>query len=207
MDTPIPVPLDTGSCTLIQDCGSNEYGREEVEARSMELSPEHLAPGAKKPNEITLYQRLIAALIPEDENEGLFCSGKEDLKYNMYESQFEMEKYPGSDTFCPQMSPNCDFGHPTSNGCDVKSNGRSSYELERSVTSVLDTGIPSYDHLQNALHAVCTEYQYQNMSLNERLLMEVHSIGMYPDLVVCYIFSLGRCLTSLFPSILSAFEF
>ncbi|KAL8456756.1 hypothetical protein ACS0TY_034018 [Phlomoides rotata] len=191
VDTPVPVSLDTGSCTLIPDCGSIECGREDIEAKSVELSPEHLAPGAKKPNEVTLYQRLIAALIPEEENDGLFCSGKEDLKYNVYESQFEMEKYMGSDTFCPQMSPNCDPSEcPTLNGCDVISNRRSCYELERSVTSVPDTGIPSYDHLQNGLHsdllmpgAVCTEYQYHNMSLNERLLMEVHSIGMYPDLV------------------------
>lgn len=193
MDTPAPVPLDSGSCNLMPDCGSNEFGREEIEARTVELSPERLASGAKKPNEISLYQRIIAALIPEEGNQGLFCSEKEDLKYDVYESHFEMEKYMGSDTFCSQMSPSCDpSGCPTANGYDVKSNGRSFYELEHNMISIPETGISSYDHLQNGLHAdqlipstVCSEFQYQNMSINERLLMEVHSIGIYPDLVVC----------------------
>ncbi|KAK6147678.1 hypothetical protein DH2020_018590 [Rehmannia glutinosa] len=192
VDTLAPAPLDAGSCTLIPNgCGSNEFGREETEARSVELSPEHLTPGAKSPDEISLYQRLIAALIPEEGNQLLFCSGKEDLKYDVYGSRFELEKDMESDTLCSQISPSCDpSGYPTSNGYDVNSNGRSLYELEHNIVSIPDTGNPSYDHLQIGLHAdqlipgtVCSEYQYYNLSINERLLMEIHSIGIYPDLV------------------------
>ncbi|GFP79433.1 hypothetical protein PHJA_000086800 [Phtheirospermum japonicum] len=192
VDTPAPGPLDSGSCTLVLNgCGSTEFGREEIEARSVELSPEHLASGAKSPNEISLYQRLMAALIPEEENQVLACSGKEDFKYDVYGSRFEMEKYMESDTLCSQISPSCDpSGYAISNGYDVNSNGRSLYELEHNIASIPDTGIPSYDHLQIGLHTdqlmpgtVCSEYQYYNLSINERLLMEVHSIGIYPDLV------------------------
>ncbi|KAL6558623.1 hypothetical protein OROMI_018973 [Orobanche minor] len=192
VDTPAPAPLDTGSCTLVPiGCGSNEFGREETEARSVELSPEHLAPGAKSPNEISLYQRLIAALIPEEGNPMLFCSGKEDLKYDVYGTRFEMEKDMESDSLCSQISLSRDpSGYPISNGYDVNSNGRSLYDLEQNTTAIPDTGLSSYDHLQIGLHTdyllpgtVCSEYQYYNLSINERLLMEVHSIGIYPDLV------------------------
>ncbi|KAI3443604.1 hypothetical protein Pfo_000269 [Paulownia fortunei] len=190
VDTPAPVPLDAGSCTLIPNgCWSNEFGREEIEARSVELSPEHLTPGAKTSNEISLYQRLIAALIPEEGNELLLYTGKEDLKYDLYGSRFEMEKDLESDTFCSQTSPSCDpSGYPTSNGYDVNSNGRSFYELEHNLVSIPDTGIPSYDHLQNGLLAdqlipgtVCSEYQYHNMSINERLSFDQSDLAQSGD--------------------------
>lgn len=177
VDTPAPVPLDTASCTLVPDCGSNEIGREEIEARSVELSPEHVAPGVEKPNEVSLYQRLIAALIPEEE---------EDLKYDVHESPFDIEKDMGSDTFCSHMSPSCDpSGCPTSNGYDVKLKGRLFYELEHNIMSIPGTGFSSCDGRtdQSMSSTICSDDQYQNMSIDERLIMEVHSIGIYPDLV------------------------
>lgn len=193
MDTLEPVPRDAGSCTLVPNgCGSNEFGREETEARSMELSSEHTASGAKTPNDISMYQRLLAALIPEEGSEELFSSGKEDLRCDMYGSLFDMEKDRVPDTFCSQISSSRDSsGYPASNGYTVNSNGRSICELEQNIVSFPDKGIPSYDHLQIGLVAdqwipatVCSDYQYRNMSINERLLLEVHSLGVYPDLVV-----------------------
>ncbi|KAL0410459.1 UNVERIFIED_CONTAM: hypothetical protein Slati_3635600 [Sesamum latifolium] len=189
VETPAPVPLDAGSCTLMHNgCVSNELGSEEIEARSLEHSPDRLPLGAKTPNEISLYQRLIAALIPEEGTQGLFGSGKEDLKYDVHGSRFEMEKDIESDIFCSQISPTCDpSGYPSSNGYNVNSNGRSYYEMEHHIVSIPD---PGYDHLQNGLLAdrlipgtVCSEYEYQNLSISERLILEVHSIGIYPDLV------------------------
>ncbi|KAL0338926.1 UNVERIFIED_CONTAM: hypothetical protein Sangu_1414700 [Sesamum angustifolium] len=189
VETPAPVPLDAGSCTLIHNgCVSNEPGSEEIEARSLEHSPDRLPLGAKTPNEISLYQRLIAALIPEEGTQVLFGSGKEDLKYDMHGSQFEMEKDIESNIFCSPISPTCDpSGYPSSNGYDVNSNGQSYYEMEHHIVSIPD---PGYDHLQNGLFTdrlvpgtVCSEYEYQNLSISERLILEVHSIGIYPDLV------------------------
>ncbi|XP_011093773.1 uncharacterized protein LOC105173644 isoform X2 [Sesamum indicum] len=185
-ETLAPVPLDAGSCTLIHNgCVSNEPGSEENEARSLEHSPDRLA---KTPNEISLYQRLIAALIPEEGTQVLFGSGKEDLKYDVHGSRFEMEKDIESDIFCSQISPTCNpSGYPSSNGYGVNSNGRSYYEMEHHIVSIPD---PGYDDLQNGLLAdrlipgtVFSEYEYQNLSISERLILEVHSIGIYPDLV------------------------
>ena len=189
MDAPAPVPLDTVSCISAPDYGSNEFGRGETEARSVELSSEHVVPGMEKPDEISMYQRLIAALIPEEEDES---------EYDVHESSFEIEKDFGSNSFCSHTSPSCDpSGCPTFNGYDVNSNGRSFYELEKNIMPIPGKGFSSCDHLQNGLHTnqsipstICSEYQYQNMSVNERLIMEVHSIGIYPDLVVCQIYSL-----------------
>ncbi|KAL0346720.1 UNVERIFIED_CONTAM: hypothetical protein Scaly_1688000 [Sesamum calycinum] len=189
VETLAPVPLDAGSCTLIHNgCVSNEPGSEEIEARSLEHSPDRLPLGAKTPNEISLYQRLIAALIPEEGTQVLFGSGKEDLKYDMHGSRFEMEKDIESNIFCSPISPTCDpSGYPSSNGYDVNSNGQSYYEMEHHIVSIPD---PGYDHLQNGLltdrlvpGTVCSEYEYQNLSISERLILEVHSIGIYPDLV------------------------
>ncbi|XP_042051001.1 uncharacterized protein LOC121796265 isoform X1 [Salvia splendens] len=182
VDAPAPVPLDTVSCISAPDCGSNEFGRGETEARSVELSSEHVAPGMEKPDEISMYQRLIAALIPEEEDES---------EYDVHESSFEIEKDFGSNSFCSHTSPSCDpSGCPTFYGYDVNSNGRPCYKLEKNIMPISGTGFSSCDHLQNGLHTnqsipstICSEYQYQNMSVNERLIMEVHSIGIYPDLV------------------------
>ncbi|XP_047940655.1 uncharacterized protein LOC125187993 isoform X1 [Salvia hispanica] len=182
MDTPAPVQIDTASCILVPDYGSNEFGRGETKARCLDLSPEHVATGVKKSDEISMYQRIIAALIPEEEH---------DLRYDAHESSFEIEKDLGSDTVCSHTSPSCDpSGCPTFNGYDSNSNGRSFYELEQNIMSIPGMGFPNCDHLQDGLHTdqlipstICSEYQYQNMSINERLIMEVHSIGIYPDLV------------------------
>ncbi|PIN19839.1 hypothetical protein CDL12_07461 [Handroanthus impetiginosus] len=183
VDTPAPVPLDAGSSTLMANgCGSNEFGKEENEARNVELSPEHLVLGAKIPNEIPLYQRLIAALIPEEGSQVLLCSGKEDVEYDVYGSRFGMENDIESDSFCSRLSPG-------SNGYSVNYKGRSFYEMEHSIISISDTGVSAH-HSQNGSlsdqsipDSVCSEYQYHDMAMNERLLMEIHSIGIYPDLV------------------------
>ncbi|GER34365.1 hypothetical protein STAS_10566 [Striga asiatica] len=184
VDTPAPAPHDTGSCTLLPNgCGSNGFAQEETEARSVELSPEHLALEAKSPNEISLYQRLIAALIPEEGNE--VPGDKDTLRYDVYESRFEMEKDIESDTLCSQISLS-PSGYPMSNGYDENSNGRSLYELEHSTVSTPETGIQSYDHLhtdQSIPVPICSDYQYYNLPINERLLLEIHNIGIYPDLV------------------------
>lgn len=187
MDTPAPVPLDTASCVSLPDCGSNEFGKGEIEARREELSHDHLAPGLKKPNEMSMYQRIIAALIPEEE---------EDLIPDVPESPFETEKDMGTDAFSSHLSPSYDpSGCSNFNSHDVKLNGRSFYDREQDTMSIPSTGFPSCNNLQNGLHTdqsmpgtMCSEYQYQNMSIDERIIMEVHSIGIYPDLMVCWVF-------------------
>ncbi|KAL0426838.1 UNVERIFIED_CONTAM: hypothetical protein Slati_2858600 [Sesamum latifolium] len=171
-------------------CGFNEYGREEFDTRIIELIPEH---SALAPSGISLYQRVVAALISEEENEELLCGGKDVLGYDVYGSGFDVENNIESDVFPSRMSEGYDLsGYPTSSGYSVNSHRISFDELDHSVRGdsivpVQDTG---YDCLQNDLladplmpGAECSKYQYHNMSMNGRLLMEVHSIGIYPDLV------------------------
>ncbi|KAL0337256.1 UNVERIFIED_CONTAM: hypothetical protein Scaly_2000700 [Sesamum calycinum] len=61
-------------------CGFNEYEREEFHTRIIELIPEHSAP---TPSGISLYQRLVAALISEEENEELLCGGEDVPGYDV----------------------------------------------------------------------------------------------------------------------------
>ncbi|KAL2547926.1 hypothetical protein Fot_09456 [Forsythia ovata] len=198
VDTPALVPLDTdGSASMHNGFGLNDPGRDESETKGVELSPEHLAPGVSTPKEISLYQRLIAALIPEEGNQELCCSGNEDYRFDVYGSRFEMEKDMESDTFCSPRSQNRDISrYSASSGYRINANGELFYELDHTMpdhngSSIPDTGIiPIYNHLQNGLlpdqimpGVECSEYQFNNMSINERLLVEIHSIGLYPDLV------------------------
>ncbi|XP_011078031.1 uncharacterized protein LOC105161884 isoform X1 [Sesamum indicum] len=171
-------------------CGFNEYGREEFDSRIIELIPEH---SALTPSGISLYQRLVAALISEEENEELLCGGKDVLGYDVYGSGLDVENNIESDIFPRLMSEGYDLsGYPTSSGYSVNSHRISFDEVDHSVRGdnivpIQDTG---YDRLRNDLladqlmpGAECSKYQYHNMSMHERLLMEVHSIGIYPDLV------------------------
>ncbi|XP_022863631.1 uncharacterized protein LOC111383723 isoform X3 [Olea europaea var. sylvestris] len=162
VDTPALVPLDADvSASIHNGFGSNDPRRGESEIKGVELSPEHLAPGANTPTEISLFQTLIAALIPEEGNQELCSSGNEDCRFDV-----------------------------------INANGEIFYELDPTFpdhdgSSIPDTGIiPVCNHLQNGLLSdqitpgvECSEYQYSNMSINERLLVEIHSIGLYPDLV------------------------
>ncbi|KAL0345071.1 UNVERIFIED_CONTAM: hypothetical protein Sradi_4338400 [Sesamum radiatum] len=171
-------------------CGFNEYGLEEFDTRIIELIPEH---SALTPSGISLYQRVVAALISEEENEELLCGGKDVLGYNVCGSGFDVENNIESDVFPSHMSEGYDLsGYPTSSGYSVNSHRISFDELDQcvrgdNIVPIQDTG---YDCLQNDLladplmpGAECSKYQYHNMSMNGRLLMEIHSIGIYPDLV------------------------
>ncbi|KAL2533282.1 hypothetical protein Adt_06633 [Abeliophyllum distichum] len=123
-----PMLLDADSSTLISNgCALKVTGRDETVTRSVEPSPEHLGPGARTPQEISLYQRIVSALIPEEGNDIVF---------------------------------------------------------------IPDTGT-CYDHLQNGLlpdqmmpDIACSEHEYNSMPINDRLLMEIQSIGIYPDLAI-----------------------
>ncbi|CAI9765948.1 unnamed protein product [Fraxinus pennsylvanica] len=196
VNTSALVPLDSDVSALIHNgFGLNDPRREESETKGVELSPE--APEASTPTEISLYQTLIAALIPEEGNQELCSSGNEDSRFDVFGSCFEMEKDMDSDTFCSPRSQNRDISrYSASNGYRINADGKLFYELDHTFPdhnggSIPDTGIiPICNHLQNGLlpdqimpSVECSEYQYNNMSINERLLVEIHSIGLYPDLV------------------------
>ncbi|CAK9177122.1 unnamed protein product [Ilex paraguariensis] len=186
-------PFDADSyCAVPNGFWLMETVRDATETKTVGISPDYLASGMRTPNEIPLYQRLIAALIPEEGNEELCCSGNEDIKFDAYGSGLELETDMECNTFHHRMSRSIELAG--ADGYKINCNGRSFNELEHDtrdhIVAIPDTEITSnFDHSQNGLlldqamipGTACSEYQYNNMSLNERILLEVHSIGLYPE--------------------------
>ncbi|KAL3535574.1 hypothetical protein ACH5RR_004035 [Cinchona calisaya] len=179
--------------SVTNNIGFYEIGRG-LETK-FEHSQENLSAGTKALDDIPLYQRLISALIPEGDEE-FCCTGNEDIRFDVYESGFELDTNVKSDILRSQLSQNFDLsGHPVSNGYLVNANRRSFNELEHIMTddsslSIAETRIPSYDNSEIGFHpdqalmpgVSCTEGQYNTMSINERLLLEIHCIGIFPEL-------------------------
>ncbi|XP_060213626.1 uncharacterized protein LOC132640851 isoform X3 [Lycium barbarum] len=186
------VPFEADASSLISGFGLNEAGGQTNETESFDLTSEHVVSGKGKPKGISLYQRMMAAIVPDE----LYCNGKEDLNSNVYRSGFELEIDSESDTSCAQMLYSSDASqYCTSNGYRINANGCSIDNLDYikadNVASALEVGnFSSYDQSQNGLLSehrtmpgfVCSEYQYNEMSIDERLLLEIHYIGIYPDL-------------------------
>lgn len=190
-----PTPASPGMVNI--SSVANGFGGNEIERLTRQCSEhtqEHLSSATKTLEDVPLYQRLISALIPEGDEQ--FCHNEnEDIRFDGYESGFEPETNVKSDSFCSQLSQNSDLsGNPASNGYHISANGGSFNELkhimpDNSSLSIPDTRIPSYRNSQNGFapdQALmpgidCTEGQYNIMSINERLLLEIHCIGIFPE--------------------------
>lgn len=168
-----------------------------TESTSIEPSPEHFAPGTASPGEIPLCQRLLAALISEG-NDELPLSGKSEHNFNVYGSTFEFETDVESNAFSHRLVQNYELGgHGTVKGHRISSTLRSCKESVHSppnnhIMSGPDSPIATgLDHSYNGILSdpattsgiTFSEYQYGNMPINERLLVEIQSVGLYPELV------------------------
>ncbi|XP_028074315.1 uncharacterized protein LOC114276688 isoform X2 [Camellia sinensis] len=197
--TPTPVPLDVDSFSMVPNgFGLIEPDRDTNEPTNIELIPDHVVPATSK--EIPLCQRLVAALISEEGNEELFYSGSEDLDFDVYGSGFELDTLE-SNTLNHRLLGNFQLaGRAGFNGYRVTADERPFNELEHSVLdtdimAIPENGIVSnFEYSQNGLLSdqamapdiACSEFQYGNMSLDERVLLEMQSVGLYlepvPDL-------------------------
>ncbi|KAK2991087.1 hypothetical protein RJ640_021551 [Escallonia rubra] len=189
--TPNQVTTDVDSIGIVgYGFGLVENRRDAIETKSIELSQEL----AGTSNEIPLCQRLLAALISEEGNEEPCCSGNEDIKFDVFSS--EMDTDVESASFNLRLLESFEFaGHDTFGGYRKTDNGRSCNEMERSLSnndiiSMSGTGLTSsFDLSQHRLlpdqammpAIALSEYQYSNLSINDRLLLELQSIGLYPD--------------------------
>lgn len=119
---------------------------------------------------------------------------------NVYGSAFDFETDVESNPFNHRSLQNYELGgHGTFGGHRINSTLRSCKESTRSPSNNHIISMPDsdYDHSYNGLHSDpamasginFSEYQYGNMPLNERLLVEIQSIGLYPELVVGALFS------------------
>ncbi|KAG2718056.1 hypothetical protein I3843_03G200500 [Carya illinoinensis] len=159
--------------------------------RCTELLAEDLVPGTGDHSVIPLCQRLIAALISEED-----CnSGHENLKYDEYGTEFELDGELESNSLNDQSLLGFQFvGSTAFNGYTITGKVEPD-EHESNIMGTINAGMhSSVGHSLNGLHLdqsmipsmACSETQYDNMQINEKLLLEVRSIGIFPEPVVSY---------------------
>lgn len=190
--TPTPVHSNVVGCNTVPNgFGLIEHEKEmglATETTNIELLAEQLVSGTGDHSLIPLCQRLIAALISEED-----CSnGNEDLKYNDYGTEFELDGELEPNSLNHQSLVSFQFAGPTAfNGYRIT--GRAEHdEPESNIVGILSTGMNSSFGLSpNGLHSdqplmpnmACSEFQYDNMKINEKLLLEVRSVGIFPEFV------------------------
>ncbi|GLT45047.1 hypothetical protein SLA2020_189110 [Shorea laevis] len=146
--------------------------------KSVEYFAEQTLLDTSDHNAIPLYQRLIAALISEEdcssENEGLDCDA--------YGTGFEMDGDLVSNGFS-HIVQFLSAGHTSFNGHSIAMN----LENEDPEIDILkDLGTHrNFSHSLNGKHCspalvpgMVAEFQYENMKINEKLYLEAQSIGI-----------------------------
>ncbi|GAV72982.1 hypothetical protein CFOL_v3_16470 [Cephalotus follicularis] len=185
--TPTAVPSNSdGCCTIPNGYGLLEHAKEvapAIETKNIKLLPDHLVQAVRV---IPFSQRLIAALIPEED-----CySESEDSKFDAYGTGFELDgelESNGSNNVV-----NFQFaGHTAFN--DFGKIGKLKHdEPEINMPSIPNAGInSSFGHSINGVLSdqalmpgmACSESQYNNMRIDEKIALEMHSIGIFPELV------------------------
>ncbi|XP_051148349.1 uncharacterized protein LOC127263393 isoform X2 [Andrographis paniculata] len=163
MDMSVPPLLDADSSNFLPN--GFEFESDGIDMGNVEVDPELAITGTKTSDGISLYQRVVAAIIPEEENEEAFDVGKEVNKYDIYGSQLHAEIEKESNALLMSQD------YPMEEGNAVR---------------ISEAGyVPMHDGLMADCSSgtACSEYQYMDMPMNERLLLEIHSIGIFPDLV------------------------
>ncbi|XVF35073.1 hypothetical protein REPUB_Repub18cG0113400 [Reevesia pubescens] len=178
-----PFPSITDGCTTISNgCGLLEQerdGRMAAVTSINEVLSQQLLLDARDNNVIPLYQRFIAALIPEEDSD----NGNEDLPFDVYGTGFEMDGELGSNG----LSHIVNFqstGHASFNGYRIT--GKPEHD-DPEIDMLGNTGINSnFSHSLNGTFPdqpmpdmVCSEFQYESMKINEKLFLEAQSIGIF----------------------------
>ncbi|CAK7352546.1 unnamed protein product [Dovyalis caffra] len=152
-----------------------------AETRTSELLSDQLMPGER---EVPLSQILLAAIISEED-----CTrGNGDLEFDAYGAGFELDGELGSN--CVNHLENFLFsGHTAFNG--YKLTGKPDHnETDIDISDIPNMGSDSnFRHAVNGVlsdHALvpgmaCSEFQYDNMKIEEKLRLEVHSLGIFPE--------------------------
>ncbi|XP_030448379.1 uncharacterized protein LOC115671056 [Syzygium oleosum] len=144
---------------------------------------------ASDQNMIPLCQRLIAALIPEEEAD---CGSFEndDLINDAHGSRLKLDRETESNSFRCQPLHNHWYSSALAVNGHMVSHIPEHEEHENDIVDMIRTGINSgFDHPINGLvrdqimmpSTGCSEVKYDRMSIDERLLLEVHSIAIFPE--------------------------
>lgn len=204
---PARVSFDVNNCSTVP----NGYGLIEREGE-VRLSTESrvcepLVPGA---SDIPLYLRLLAAIISEED----FTHGNRDLEFDTYETGFELDRELGSNGL--SHADNFKFsGHTPFNGYKMALKTEHD-EAEIDALGISSTSIYSnFDDSVNGVLSdqglipgmVCSEFQYDDMQINEKLLLEVQSVGIFPESMVGFYFYVNFLMVIFFPCLLSFLHF
>ncbi|KAJ7979300.1 Serine/arginine repetitive matrix protein 2 isoform 2 [Quillaja saponaria] len=179
--TPTPVSFNVDGCkTIVNRFGSIDCEREMGHAIERSVQPLPEIPAKREHNVIPLSQKLIAALISEED----CVRESEDFKSDACGNDFEFDGELQSNLNY-QSGANFQFpGHSAYNGYRIS--GKLEYDDAES-----DIGWSSNSgHTLNGLlsdKAVpildCSEFQYDGLDINEKLLLEIQSIGIFPESV------------------------
>ncbi|KAK6248732.1 hypothetical protein QUC31_020297 [Theobroma cacao] len=179
--TPVPSIID--GCSIISNgCELLEQGRDagiDAVTSTVELLSQQLVLETRDNNVIPFCQRFIAALIPEEDSD----SGNEDLPFDLYGTGFEMDGELGSNG----LSHIINFqstGHASVNSYRITGKPEND---DPEIDMLGNTGInSSFSHCLNGTFSdplmpsiVCSEFQYENMKINEKLFLEAQSIGIF----------------------------
>ncbi|XP_019455045.1 PREDICTED: uncharacterized protein LOC109356163 isoform X1 [Lupinus angustifolius] len=182
--TPTPVPSYIASCETMVNAfgliGCKRYADPDAK-ESAGTVPEKLPLSKGNHNVIPLCQRLIAALISEED-----CSnGTEDFKFDAYNAEFEPEGELELSGFDHHSQANFHLA------CDSADSGyRVTGRPERDTVGLPSTGLNlSFGSSVNGFlpdkvlmsSLTCSELQFASLDINDKLFLELQSIGIAPE--------------------------
>ncbi|GAB2267741.1 hypothetical protein Dimus_002722 [Dionaea muscipula] len=177
---------------------ANGFGLEEHETDSrFDHFLELLALETRGPDAIPLCQRLIAALVTEEDIEGHCHGTNEGIQVNDLGEEFQLDAELECGTFGYGLLGNLHTS-ATLNGFQITAVKRSLDQLEgydelesaSQMAGIQNSGtilnlslsvnglLPGPEMIPNMVNP---EYQYDNMSIEERLLLEIQGIGIFPE--------------------------
>ena len=131
-------------------------------------------------NLIPLCQKLLAALISDED----CSSGSEDIKFDAYDTEFEPDGEFELSGLDHRSRANSQFAcHSAYNGYRIIGNLEHG-ESESDVVGILSTGLNSSLGKASRSSLTSSELQYDNLDINDKLLLELQSIGIALEPVV-----------------------
>ncbi|KAK7388223.1 hypothetical protein VNO78_23033 [Psophocarpus tetragonolobus] len=188
MPTTVPSNID-GCETIVNGYGLMGCERDAVSNAQWNAGTitEQLQLSKGDHNVIPLCQRLMAALISEEE-----CSGSEHFKFDAYDTEFEPNGESELSGLDNHSGTNFQFTcHSAYNGYRIIDKSDHD-ETESDIVGISPTGLNSSftKSMNGFLHDkalissfTCSELQYDSLDINDKVLLELKSIGIAPALV------------------------
>jgi len=189
---PTPIPSNVDGCETIvngyglkaceRDSGSDAQWNAGTITEQLQLSKgDH--------NMIPLCHRLIAALISEEECSG----GSEQFKFDAFDPEFDLDGQSELSGLDYHSGTNFQFAcHSASNGYRIIDKPEHGV-TESDIVGIPPTGLNSsfgksvygFIHDKASMSSfTCSEMQYDSLDINDKILLELKSIGIAPVPVV-----------------------